>query len=83
MSQETTKEESFFEKGQRDCRAYYNSQAYAGLTRFVKAEEAIKLFWPPVDEMQIMVSTPLPKPRQKWIAGFKKEQKNGSLLLTR
>jgi len=72
MSQETTKEESFFEKGQRDCRAYYNSQAYAGLTRFVKAEEAIKLFWPPVDEMQIMVSTPLPKPRQKWIAGFKK-----------
>ena len=66
--------ENYFEQGQKQCREYYASQAFAGLTRNIKAEDAIKLFWPPVDEMLIMVSTPLPKPRQKWIAGFKKQQ---------
>ena len=66
--------ENYFEQGQKACQAYYKSQAFAGLTRGVKADQAIKLFWPPTDEQLIMVSMPLPKPRQKWIAGFKKEQ---------
>lgn len=67
-------EVNYFEQGREACRQYYTSQAFASLTRNVKAEQAIKLFWPPVEEALIMVSTPLPKPRQKWIAGFKKEQ---------
>lgn len=66
--------ENHFEQGQKACREYYASQAFAGLTRGVKAEEAIKLFLPPVDEQLIQVAMPLPKPRQKWLAGFRKEQ---------
>ena len=69
-----TDEINYFEQGQSDCRAYYTSQAYAGLTRNIKAEQAMKLFWPNVEEAQVMISMPLPKSRQKWIAGFKKEQ---------
>ena len=49
---------NYYEQGREQCRVYYNSQAYAGLTRAIKAEDAIKLFWPNVDEMQIMVSMP-------------------------
>ena len=74
METQSVNKIDYFEEGRKACRTYYASQAFAGLTRSIKAEDAIKLFWPPVDEMQIMVSTPLPKPRQKWIAGFKKEQ---------
>lgn len=64
----------YYEQGREACRVYYKSQAFAGLTRNITAEEAVKLFWPNVDEQHIMVAMPLPKPRQKWIAGFKKEQ---------
>ena len=67
-------EENYFEQGQRAARGYYKSQAMAGLTRYIKPEEAIKLFWPNAEETLMMVSTPMPKPRQKWISGFRKEQ---------
>lgn len=67
--------ENYFERGKQNCREYFNSQAFAGLTRDIRAEEAIKIFWPPADEQLIQVSMPIPKPRQKWIAGFKKAQK--------
>jgi hypothetical protein len=66
--------EDHFKQGQKACREYYASQAFSGLTRAVKAEQAIKLFLPPVEEQLIQVAMPLPKPRQKWLAGFKKEQ---------
>ena len=67
--------EHYFE-GVRACQSYYNSQGFAGLSRYVRAEEAIKLFMPPVNEQLIQVSTPLPKPRRDWIKGFKEEQAN-------
>lgn len=67
-------DQNYFKQGQVDCKNYYTSPAYAGLTRFIKAEDAIKIFWPPVDEMNTQIAMPLPKPRQKWMAGFKNEQ---------
>jgi len=67
-------EENYFEQGQSDARGYYSSQALAGLTRYIKPEDAIRIYWPPVEESLMMVSTPMPKSRQKWIAGFRKEQ---------
>ena len=67
-------EDSHYEQGRTDARGYYKSQALTSLTEFVTAEDAMKLYWPPVEESMMMVSMPLPKPRQKWIAGFKKEQ---------
>ena len=67
-------EENYFEQGREDCKKYYESQAFAGLTRNVVPEQAIKLFWPPVEEQLVQMVMPMPKPRQKWIAGFRKEQ---------
>ncbi len=68
------KEIDYFIKGKEDARAYYSSQALAGFTKYIKPEDAIRIYWPPVEESMMMVSSPLPKPRQKWIAGFRKEQ---------
>ena len=61
-------------EGVRSAQIYHRSQAYASLTREVRAEDAIKLFLPPVNEMLTQISTPLPKPRKDWIRGFKEEQ---------
>ena len=61
-------------EGVRAAQLYYNAQAYAALTRNIRAEDAIRLFLPPVNEMLTQISTPLPKPRKDWIKGFKKEQ---------
>jgi hypothetical protein len=63
-------------EGVRAAHSYYNGQGYAGYTRNVRADDAIKLFLPPVTEMMTMVSSPLPKPRRDWIKGFKEEQAN-------
>ena len=61
-------------QGVRDAQCYYRSQGFGGFTRNVRAEDAIKLFLPPVKEMMTQISTPLPKPRKDWIRGFKEEQ---------
>ena len=63
-------------QGVRAAQAYYNSQGYGALTRHVRAEDAIKLFLPPVAEMMVQYVAPLPKPRKDWIRGFKEEQAN-------
>lgn len=61
-------------QGVRAAQVYYHSQGYRGYTRTVRAEDAIKLFLPPVNEMMTQIQTPLPKPRKDWIKGFKEEQ---------
>lgn len=67
-------ETDYFKQGQKDCRTYYTTQAYSALAKKIQPEDAMKLFWPPENEMLTQISMPRPKPRQKWIAGFKKEQ---------
>lgn len=62
--------------GVRCCQSYYNGQAFSGYTKNIKAEDAIKLFLPPVVEYFTQVSSPLPKHRKDWIRGFKEEQVN-------
>ena len=64
----------YFKQGQRDARSYHASQAFTGLSRFLQAEAAMKLYWPPVEESMVMFSSPLPSPRQKWLAGFRQER---------
>jgi len=67
-------EHDYFVQGQTDCRAFYTSPTYAGFQKPMAPEIAMKLYWPNTEETHMMVSAPLPKPRQKWIAGFRKEQ---------
>ena len=62
--------------GVRCCQSYYNGQAFSGYTRNIKAEDAIRLYKPPVVEYLTQVSSPLPKPRKDWIRGFEEEQAN-------
>ena len=61
--------------GVRAAQAYYIAHGY-GLIKNVRAEDAIKLFLPPVQEYLTQVTSPLPKPRKDWIKGFKEEQTN-------
>ena len=63
-----------YEKGKQDAIAYYSSQAFGGYTRNITPENAIKLFMEPVDEMNVQMPMPLPKPRQDWIRGFREQQ---------
>ena len=63
-------------EGVRAAQSYYRSHVFAGFTRAIRAEDAIKLFLPPVNEMLVQISSPLPKPRRDWIKGFKEEQIN-------
>jgi len=62
--------------GARAANCYFNGQGYAGYTRDIRAEDAIKLFLPPVVEMMTQISMPLPKPRKDWIRGFNEEKIN-------
>jgi hypothetical protein len=64
----------YFKKGQQDCRLYYQSQAYSSYTKSPRPEDAMRLFFPPENEMLSQMEMPRPKPKQKWLAGFKKEQ---------
>lgn len=61
-------------QGRQSCVFYYNSQGYASLTRYVRPEDAIKLFLPSPPESMTQVATPLPKARQDWIKGFRDQQ---------
>lgn len=61
-------------QGVRDCQSYYRSPHFVGYTRDIRAEDAIKLFLPPVQEYMTQVQSPLPKLRKDWIKGFKEEQ---------
>lgn len=71
----TTKPETnYFDEGKNAAVAYYASPHLAGFTRNVKAKDAIKLFWPTLPVEDIQMEQPLPKPRQKWLAGFRKGQ---------
>ena len=63
-------------EGVRAAQSYYTSQGFAGYTRHIRAEDAARLYLPPLTEQMIMVSTPLPKPRRDWLRGFKEEQTN-------
>jgi len=82
----TTKPETnYFDEGKHAAVAYYASQGFAGLSRNISAEDAAKLFLPNLSESMMTIATPYPKPRQKWLAGFKKGQteilaiKNGAV----
>lgn len=71
----TTKPETnYFDEGKQAAVAYYSSQGFAGLSRSISAEDAAKLFLPNLNESMMTIATPYPKPRQKWLAGFKKGQ---------
>jgi len=61
-------------EGVRAAQSYFNGQGYAGYTRNIRAEDAIKLFLPPVVEMMTQISMPLPKPRKDWLRGFNEEK---------
>jgi len=62
------------EQGAYDANAFYTWRAYASLPRDIRAEEAIKLFLPPVTETMVQYVAPMPKDRKDWIKGFKQEQ---------
>lgn len=62
------------EEGAKAAYSYYYDQAYGPLTRNIKAEDAIKLFLPPVNEMMVQYVAPLPKDRKEWLEGFKEAQ---------
>lgn len=70
-----TKKNRDYIDGAHAAEAYYSSQGFASYTRFVRAEDAIKLFLPPVNEAMIQTSTPMPKPRRDWMKGFTDRQK--------
>ena len=61
-------------EGVRAAQCYYKGQAFGGFTRNVLAEDAIKLFLPPIAEALVQYVAPMPKPRKDWIKGFKEEQ---------
>lgn len=67
-------DESWFEQGRRNAREYYGAQAFSGLTRYIEPEVAIRLFLPPEKEELLQIVRPISKHRQKWLAGFRKEQ---------
>jgi len=62
-------------KGVRAAQDYYHAHGY-GLAKNVRPEDVIKLYLPPVNEMMLQISTPMPQPRVDWMRGFKEEQAN-------
>lgn len=63
-----------FEQGKKDCESFYRSPHFAWITRYVNPRDAMKLFWPSIQEFKTEISSPLPKPRQDWLKGFKEKQ---------
>jgi len=59
--------------GVRAAQSYHKAHGY-GYCKNIRAEDAIKMYWPPIEEQMVQYSSPLPKPRQDWIKGFKEEQ---------
>lgn len=60
-------------EGVRAAQGYYGSHCH-GFSMNIKAEDAIRIYWPPVEEQMVQYQSPLPKPRKDWIRGFKEEQ---------
>jgi len=59
--------------GRADCAAYYNSYSLSGLVKPIRPDDAMKLFWPPIQENLTQMVTPLPADRQAWLHGWKVE----------
>lgn len=68
-----------YEAGRQAHHEYYNSQAYSGLSRGISASDAIKLFFPNVEESMMQVSSPLPKKRREWIKGWEDVEQEAGL----
>ena len=64
-----------YKDGANAAISFYKSRCN-GFSFNIRAEDAIKMYLPPVVEYLTQVSSPLPKPRKDWIKGFKEEQVN-------
>jgi hypothetical protein len=65
-----------YKAGARAAIAVYESVHYAYIHKPMRGMDAMKLFWPPVEEQLLQIQTPLPLDRQAWIKGFEEEQMN-------
>ena len=61
-------------QGVRAAQAIYKSVHYGWITKPMNPRDAMRLFWPPVDEQLVQFQTPLPPDRQAWLKGFEEEQ---------
>ncbi len=58
------------QRGRLDCSGYYNSRHLSNLVKPIRPEDAMRLFWPPVQESLTQMVTPLPVDRQAWLKGW-------------
>jgi hypothetical protein len=77
-----SKPSPYFDQGKQNCTEYYNSHGFSSLTRNIRAEDAMRLFWPPVEEAMIMIERPLDKNRSEWLKGWKTQFKEILINLT-
>ena len=57
-------------QGMKDCDHFFQSQGFAGISRSITGEDAVKLFWPNTTEARMEISRPMDKDRKHWIDGF-------------
>jgi hypothetical protein len=71
------------EQGRMDFNTYKNSPAYMGFqdAHKIRAEDAMKLFWPPVNESMTQIQSPYPKPRVEWMKGWRLEQFQSKVII--
>lgn len=67
---------SDYEDGYKAYNIFINSSSFAFIDRNIYANDAAKLFLPPVNEINMGMASPLPKDRQDWINGFNDARKN-------
>lgn len=63
-----------YECGREAFDCLITSKHYTFIKYPVDADVAVKIFFPPVKEMNTMISSPLPRDRQQWMKGFKERQ---------
>lgn len=69
------------EQGAVDWWRYKASRAYQQFNKDARAEDVMRLFWPPEREDMLQVTRPMSKQRRDWIAGFNKARAEDAAMV--
>ncbi len=63
-----------YEQGRSDRKAFVTSQGFSSISRTIRGEDALLIFFPNVQQDLMQVARPMPPDRKEWLKGWDDEK---------